>query len=356
MILAYTPYHAILATAVLQNDQGENHLVIVRDFAATAEIATAVAGAPFVSAVATGGCYGISSRLQRQFRYRRSAAAVAAHARAIRPDEIWVGNDARPESHAAFRAATVARRPPAGVFVEDGMTAYAISVSRPLTALENAAGRVLFGRDWCGISVLGTSGLVARGVFVHPALVRPELAHLPKTAVEREALFSPQMRRLAGDIARVSGADPERVASVTAVLTATHSSTASRASDYRAQMHALVEQLLDHETLAVKYHPRQAEPDYLGLARDRRVVLLPRGLPLECMYVLAAAGADGRKGPSTLRLVIGDVSTTLLSARWLVPDARVVSLGRPLGLLAPDIEALFSKLGIAVPTQFEGIC
>jgi hypothetical protein len=237
------------------------------------------------------------------------------------------------------------------------MTAYASSVSRPLTTLEQAAGRLLFGRDWCGISVLGTSRLVARGVFVHPGLVRPELAHLPKTPIAREALFSPRMRRLAGEIARVSGADPDCVASVTAVLTATHSSIASRASDYRTQMHAMVELLLrDHETLAVKYHPRQAEPDYLGLARDRRIVLLPRGLPLECLYVLAAAGADGRNESSTLRLVIGDVSTTLLSARWLVPDARVVSLGRPLGLLAPDVEALFSKLGISVPMQFEGIC
>jgi hypothetical protein len=119
--------------------------------------------------------------------------------------------------------------------------------------------------------------------------------------------------------------------------------------------------------VAVKYHPRQIETDYLDVGRDPRVSLLPSGLPLEYVYILAAApatdsalsrrsGAAAKADARPLQMVIGDVSTTLLTARWLVPDARVISLARPLGLLDPAIEELFAKLAISVPPRLEPTC
>jgi Alpha-2,8-polysialyltransferase (POLYST) len=352
LIVAYTPYHVLLATAVLQQSADENHLVIVRDFSA-AERMAAVLGRrpdqPYVSSAALGGCFGIASRLRRQFSYRRSAVEIARRAREVAPEEIWVGNDARPESHAAFGAVSRRGTTAAGVLVEDGMTTYAASVTRPLAFWEQAAGHLLFGRLWSGISVLGTSPLVSRGLFTHPDIVRAELSHLAKTPVRRDALLSPAMQALAADMVRVAGGDAGRLACVDAVVTVTHSSVAARSPDYRMQMLGLVRHLLHrNHVIGVKYHPRQAEPDYLGAGGDPRVMLLPRGLPLEYLYVLAAAGS-----PRRLQHVVGDVSTTLLTARWLVPDARVTSLGRPLGLLDSSIEQLFARLGISMPERLE---
>jgi hypothetical protein len=352
LIVAYTPYHVLLATAALQHSPDENHLAIVRDFGAAAEMASVLPRSTvraFASAVALGGCFGVGTRMRRQFSYRRSAVEIARHAREIVPDQIWVGNDARPESHAAFRAVARMRAAPAGVFIEDGMTAYAASVTRPLSLWEQAAGYVLFGRLWSGISVLGTSPLVSGGLFTHPDIVRAELSHLAKTPVSRDALLSPAMQTLAADMVRGAGGDPGRIAGADAVVTVTHSNVAARSPDYRRQMLELVRHLLRrHHGIAVKYHPRQAEPDYLGVGTDPRVTLLPRGLPLEYLYVLAAAGS-----PRRLQHVVGDVSTTLLTARWLVPEARVTSLGRPLGLLDSSIEQLFVRLGIAMPERLE---
>jgi hypothetical protein len=50
-----------------------------------------------------------------------------------------------------------------------------------------------------------------------------------------------------------------------------------------------------------------------------------------------------------LRFVIGDVSTTLLTARWLVPDVCCISLARPLQMLDSALEALFTTVGVRLP-------
>jgi hypothetical protein len=360
LIVAYTPYHALLATAVLQKSTEENHLVIVRDFGGAEDLAAvlgrAAAGA-YVTAAALGGCLGSITRLQRQFSYRRSAVQIERRAGEIVPDEIWLGNDARPESHAAFRAAGGRGPRPSGVLVEDGMTAYAAGVNRPLTFWEQAAGRMLFGRLWCGISVLGTSPLVSKGLFIHPSLVRKELGHLAKSAIPRDALFTPAMWSLAEAVIRKAGAEPEHIARLSAVVTATHSSVAERSRDYRPRMAEIVRQLVESGyNVAVKYHPRQTEPDFLDVARDPRVMLLPPGLPLEYVYVCASGRPGAGNAGRPLQLVIGDVSTTLLTARWLLPDARVVSVGGPLGLVDRSIEELFVKLGISVPARLESLC
>jgi hypothetical protein len=105
-------------------------------------------------------------------------------------------------------------------------------------------------------------------------------------------------------------------------------------------------------TEGVKYHPRQAEPDYLGLSQLRDVVVLPQGLALEYLYVLRAAAA-GTTDHHPIRFVVGDVSTILLTARWLMPHACCISLARPLQMLDPSLEALFNALGVQLPATLE---
>jgi hypothetical protein len=64
----------------------------------------------------------------------------------------------------------------------------------------------------------------------------------------------------------------------------------------------------------VKYHPHERE-DYLGAAA-LGARILPASIPAELVYL-----ASGER----LQRVIGDVGTTLLSARWLAPNAQVLS-------------------------------
>ena len=355
LVIAYTPYHVLLAAAAVRvSSASSSHLIIVNDFAAAAGIASALDAAvdpAFETVSVCGGTFGVTSRAQRQLHYRRAVPEFRARARAIGPREIWVGNDARPESQAAFRAAGADVD---GVYVEDGLTAYADSVRRPLNRLEQAAGRLLFRQDWAGIAILGTSGRISRGLFIFPALVRPELRHLAKSAIPREAVLATRMQQLAACLVERSGADVARLRRVDAIVAVSHSSVAGRASGYRSRMVSFVRQLTASGcTVGVKYHPRQAEADYLGLSQLPDVVVLPQGLALEYLYVLRAS--DGSGGMPPIRFVVGDVSTILLTARWLVPGADCISLARPLQMLDPSLDALFNAVGVRLPETLDAL-
>jgi hypothetical protein len=359
LILAYTPYHVLLATAAIlaESEAAANHLVIIDDFEAATRMAAVLkeSGGLYRSVRVRGGTFGVTSRARRQLRYRKALPIIAQDTRELMPGQIWIGNDARPESQVAFRTAVRQFGQVEGVFIEDGLTAYAASVKRPLTKVEDVLGYLLFGSSWAGIEVLGTSEWISSGLFVYPALVRNELTNLPKRQIPRSAFFAPVMHRFAAQMVSSAGADLGRVRRLDAVVTISHSSVASRSLNYKDSIMALVRQLTETQcVVGIKYHPRQAEPDYLGLVREERTVLLPQGLPLEFVYILRAGSAE-EAIEGQLRFVVGDVSTTLLTARWLATDARCISLARPLGLLDPSLETLFERLGVELPASLEQV-
>jgi hypothetical protein len=357
LLIAYTPYHVLLATAAVRACPAQsNHLIVVNDFEAAADIAAALDGVtdcPYDSVSVCGGTFGVTSRVRRQFHYRRALPEIQARAKTVAPQEIWVGNDARPESQAAFRAAGTSGQRAVGVYIEDGLTAYADSVKRPLTLLEAAAGRLLFGQDWSGIAVLGTSGRMSRGMFIFPALVRRELRRLEQVEIPRQAVLDASMQQLAARLIERSGADVARLRRVDAIVAVSHSSVASRSSGYQPGLISFIRQLTANGcTVGVKYHPRQAEADYLGLAQQPEVVVLPQGLALEYLYVFRGS-RGGDRDTHPIRFVVGDVSTILLTARWLAPEACCISLARPLKMLDQSLEVLFNALGVQLPATLD---
>jgi hypothetical protein len=94
--------------------------------------------------------------------------------------------------------------------------------------------------------------------------------------------------------------------------------------------------------VGVKYHPREWTDDYLQVRTLPGVVLLPRGLAMEYVYLLS----DDR-----LKWVIGDNSTAMMTARWLSPGAQVVAF---IGSLIDPNEALvncLAKLGVSIASN-----
>jgi hypothetical protein len=86
-----------------------------------------------------------------------------------------------------------------------------------------------------------------------------------------------------------------------------------------------------------KYHPREAAPDYLGLAGLPLAQEVPRTLPVECLYLLA------RERPL---VVVGGMSTSLLTAGLLMPRARIAALVHASNAGDAWSSALLAALGI----------
>jgi Alpha-2,8-polysialyltransferase (POLYST) len=202
--------------------------------------------------------------------------------------------------------------------VEDGALAYTGFTYRAHGSTTRLRQTLRVGRGWHDVRVLGTHPLVQRFIALHPPLLRAELRHRDVQPFPDHALASPALRTLAAALCSQSGFDPAAVHAGATVLTLSHSSYAQRNPDYRG----LVETLAAHFAAApgrlfVKYHPREADADYLGLCAQGRAHEIARSLPVESLYLML------RDRPLN---VVGGMSTTLLTAGLLMPRVRCAAL------------------------------
>lgn len=246
---------------------------------------------------------------------RRELEAAFAEAR---PRSLTVFND-RDEIGQALLILAARRFPGAARrCAEDGSLAYTGFSYPPHSALTRWRQRLRMGRHWHDVGVLGTHPLVQQFLALHPGLLRDELRQRAVQPIPAEALASPTLRSLATAIGAAAGFAPQSVPPGATVLTLNHSEYAARNPDYLALVQACARELGRRPAgFFVKYHPREAQQDYLGLLGGGHAQEIARALPVECLYLML------RDRPLT---VVGGMSTSLLTAGLLMPRLRCAAL------------------------------
>jgi hypothetical protein len=201
---------------------------------------------------------------------------------------------------------------------EDGALAYTDFRYRAHSAVTRWRQGLRLGRGWFDVQVLGTHPLVQRYLAIHPELLRPELRGLSVARLPSACLGSAALQELASRLCALSGFEAQSIDAGAVLLTLSHASYAERNPDYNVLVRHIVERLLAlGRPFFFKYHPREAAPDFLGLAGLPAAQEVPRTLPVECLYLLAQERA---------LIVVGGMSTSLLTAGLLMPHARIAAL------------------------------
>ncbi len=96
--------------------------------------------------------------------------------------------------------------------------------------------------------------------------------------------------------------------------------------------------------VAIKKHPHDADNNELSkkLSINGNITELPAYLPIEIYYLLFHR---------TLKIVIGSLSTAMITAKWLLPSVEVVSVCNKTMLATKNIDIvfeLFDKFGIKI--------
>lgn len=237
------------------------------------------------------------------------------------PTAVTVFNDRQDPGQTVLIEA--ARRFPGALraCAEDGALAYTGFTYRRYSVFTRWRQRLRLGRGWNEVLVLGTHPLVQQFVAIHPQLLRPELRDRSVAPFPASQLGAQPLQRLAARFCELVGLEAQSIPAGAVLLTLSHSSYARRNPDYLQLVDTCIAQLRLRSTpFFFKYHPREAEADYLGIgaqgtpgsARE-----IPRTIPVECIYLLT------RELPL---LVVAGMSTSLLTGALLMPRARIAAL------------------------------
>lgn len=237
---------------------------------------------------------------------------------AFAPTIVTVFNDRQDAGQTAL--IETARRFPQALrtCAEDGALAYTNYRYRAHGLVTRLRQRLRLGRGWTDVQVLGTHPLVQRYLAMHPDLLRPELRARPVAPLPSARLASTGLQQLAARFCALTSFDAASISPHAVLLTLSHHGYAQRNPAYGPLVQAGVERLVARaQPLFFKYHPRESERDYLGLAALPGAQEVPRTLPVECLYLLARAKP---------LVVVGGMSTSLLTAALLMPQARSAAL------------------------------
>ncbi len=284
---------------------------------------------------------------------RRRRCKVLKKALEEKPaDRIYTGTDRRVEFQYAMHRATRIKPNATGIYIDEGMATYLGHKSMNSIAhrfIDPAIKKLVYGYWWDNPRTIGSSHWISRIYAAYPGLVHESLKARDIHPVPREQFSTPAFRELCETILAQSPGDSSIEASmldrVRAMIVLTHESFYT---DYRQHLQAVFDQLtqrFEPHQIAIKAHPRSS---CLEEYRQRYTA---------CIHI------DNTTGTEVFTpllndncCIVGDISSTLFTTRWLKPDANILAVELPAlqgNALNTELIRLFKNLDIPLVKRSE---
>ncbi len=227
----------------------------------------------------------------------------------IKPQKIYTANDRRIEfQYSMAHAAPL----PTGVYLDDGTYTYLGRKTHWFSdkLLDNLIKKLVYGFWWKQPETIGASGWIQEAYIAFPEfacspLLRKTIHPLPLN------LITPEFRQLS-TLCLKDNLELHRVGAVEGLILLPHDSvlkhsTLLRIKNWCAAMNG---------PIAFKHHPRTTNKAAFSEAIPEKSFELPGAIPMEVMLPLLPENTH----------VIGDISTALLTTKWLRPELDVTAL------------------------------
>jgi hypothetical protein len=257
----------------------------------------------------------------------------------LKPGNIFVGNDRRIEFQFSMHITETLGIQTKGHYMDEGTFTYVgrkASSSFGDSIIDNWLKKLSYGLWWKNPLTVGESAWVSTVHVAFPDLIDQRLRKKVIKQLDSNAFTSSSMMQLSTNILEFYGFDSAKLSHLDALFTLPHESLFTNNLSYREQILAQIKDLKDQGLqVAAKYHPRNSNPDALNLVAAE-VELIPAGISFEAILPLLPKKTH----------IIGDLSSTLLIARWLRPELEVTSLYTGDG--NPEFNILFRALNITL--------
>lgn len=231
---------------------------------------------------------------------------------------IFTGNDRRSEFQYSMYIASQYHPQVEGVYMDDGAISYVghKSINRiQHRYIDPVLKKLLRGKWWKNSLTVGASDWVSSAYVAFPDAVHPLLKKKKLIKLDASIFISERFMAFAADFLGNNSRLRHLLSQSKVIVTLPHEAAfLAGESDYRR----LAEILLDFyhcKQIAIKSHPRVENIDVVKTIFPG-ASLIDRYVGME--FLLPFLSDDC--------IVIGDVSTTLLTAKWLRPDLTVISI------------------------------
>ena len=270
------------------------------------------------------GCIRIVSHKAKTLKQKRQRKTMLAQLRqyydAFPAKHIYTGNDRRIE----FQALMAHSQPSAhGHYVDDGTYTYVGRTTHWLLdgVIDNAFKKLQYGNWWQQPETIGASNWVSDCHVAFPDLVVPALQPKRLHALPKNLTHSAFMQLAQQAIAATPNLQ-EQLANVRTLILLPHESVMN------AQTLSALAKFSSQDDVSVKHHPRSESCP----AEFSQLPIIPSHWPMELLLPLLNEQCR----------VIGDISTALLTTKWLRPEISVSAIGQEDHALNP----LMKNLGI----------
>ncbi len=251
---------------------------------------------------------------------------------------VAVGSDRRVEFQYAVSRGMGIR----GYYLDDGLYSYMGRPWRPVKdRLDGWLKRLVYGSWWHTPPTIGASDWITDAWLFAPQQAVSALRRKRLYAIVPEWFRRPAMKRLGEAVLAGFQVDWAALAQCERLLLLTHPNNANKIPGYPGRIERLLRRW-QGDSVAAKYHPR-AEGDPFAVRAKGVKILLPPKLAFEFLLPLLPPGMT----------VVGDVSTTLLTARWLRPDLKVIAVLDGVSPLERQVLPVMQTIGIETVSQKE---
>jgi capsular polysaccharide export protein len=258
----------------------------------------------------------------------------------LTPARIYTGSDRRIEFQFAMHTAADLNRKTIGAYMDDGTFTYVGRKDRGWrdNVIDNLLKKLIYGPWWRQPETVGGSTWISEAYVAFPELAHPLIRRKALHTLDAECFRSPAIQALSEKLLAQFALDRDDLQRLDILFTLPHDSLIKHQGNYNRMLTDTIEALHNKGlNVGVKYHPRHDPINDLNLKALDNMHVLPQQLGFEAILPLLGNAA-----------IIGDVSTTLLSSKWLRPDLKTISLMLiPTGQSDEFLE-LFARLKIPV--------
>lgn len=331
-----SPLHFYIASNLaIGNDNGNNVAVIIsKNQALAGVLQRAIQNVPKIF---DETLLYVSEQKHSKWKQRRRIMKAIQQRFSSKEDRaIYTGNDRRVEFQYAMHISKTSLSDFQGIYMDDGAISYLGHKSMNSFAhryLDPLFKKIVYGAWWKQSLTTGTSAWISDAYLAFPEFAHPLLKQKLIKPIDTDVFRSERFLELSKALLMDSNINFEKLKNAKLLISLPFEGEYKAAPEHLKSFYQFVLKEYDAKEILIKAHPRSNDDGLLdtlfpGASR------IDKGVGFE--FILPLLG-DNIK-------IVGDVSTTLLSAKWLRPDIEVELIYG--GQASPTLLPLLEMLGV----------